>query len=219
MTGVDPEALSRFIDRESSHEEQSRLQNDDEAGAAASRLRSQDDLLREWFDQKLDELPPAALEKSIRTGFAARRARGGFSRWWAPAATAVVILIAGVVGFDHMIDRRVSGAFEQMRAERMADMALVTSAMQQALETQPSGSELHFENVSTGFEVTLTPRRTWRSSTGHWCREFVERFADTPPGSAPISTGCRSDDGQWYRVRTELPTPSEPFIPGRKTDL
>lgn len=219
MTGIDREALSRFLDGESTGSERRAIAGDQTAMDEAGRMRQQDDALRAWFDGLADEPPPPALERTIRGGFKARRARHSLSRWWPSVAAAAVVFVAGLAAFDAMIDRRVNQALDRMRAERASDIALLASAVQDVLEKQPSGSEVRFENASTGFGVTLVPQRTWKSASGHWCREFVEVFDSAEPNTAPVSTACRTTDGRWVRVRTEVQAPETPFLPVRGRNL
>ena len=141
-----------------------------------------------------------------------RQTKAAWQRWWLPASAAALVLGVGLAGFDYMLDRRVDAALDQMRAERASDLALLASAMQEVLETRESGIEVSFQNSDTGLSVTLLPRRTWKSASGHWCREFVEAVGETPVEDAAISTACRSPDGRWQRVMTELPGAHAPLI-------
>lgn len=71
------------------------------------------------------------------------------------------------------------------------------SAVQSALEKQPT-DESYFWSVPRVAEGQITPLRTWRSQSGHWCREFLERLEleDGRRYSAK-GTRCRSNDGRW----------------------
>ena len=219
MSGIDRDILSRIIDDEATEADRRALGDDPAAQAGLDAMLRQDAAVRDWFDSAAGAQVPPALERAVRNGFKVRRARTGIVRWFVPVAAAAVMVVAGVATFDAMLDRRVNQALEQMRAERASDLALLASAVQDVLEQQPSGAEVRFENAATGFEVTLKPRRTWKSASGHWCREFVEIFDPLATETAPISTACRTPDGRWVRVRTELKTPTTPVLPLRLQNL
>lgn len=219
MTGeIDNQALSRWLDNEldsaDAEKVKTAMHSDRAVADDAERLRRQDDAVRDWFDGELSPAP-SHLEESIRNGFSRRRARQGNAarhHWWLPAAAAAVVAVVGLAGFDYMLDRRVGAALDQMRAERASDLALLASAVQDVLETQESGIKVSYRNSDTGLTITLLPQRTWKSASGHWCREFVEAVGDTPVEDAAVSTACRSPDGRWQRVVTELPGSQAPLI-------
>ena len=219
----DEETLSRFLDGDLPADERAEidaaLEADPTLVERLSALEAQDHAIREWFDAQLTEAP-AALTESVRNSFAERRAHGGggpgWGHWWLPSAAAAAVVAVGLGAFDYMLDRRVDRALDQMRAERASDMALLASAMQEVLETRESGVEVSYTNSSTGFGVTLIPRRTWKSASGHWCREFIEVFEGTGRDIAPTSVACRDPEGQWRRVTTKVPSP---FLPLHRDNL
>ena len=219
----DEETLSRFLDGDLPARDMAEIEAALEADPALveelSALETQDQAIRDWFDAQLTD-PPAALTETVRAGFARRRAHHGggpgWGHWWLPSAAAAAVVAVGLGAFDYMLDRRVDAALGQMRAERASDMALLASAMQEVLETRESGVEVSYTNNSTGFGVTLIPRRTWKSASGHWCREFVEVFDGTGRETAPTSVACRDPDGNWRRVTTKVPSP---FLPLHRDNL
>lgn len=218
MTGRDSELLSRWLDGEVTPEERATLQQDTKARAAIDALAARDDVVRAAFDRQIP--PPApALEAVIRTGFAARRARARLNPWWLPAAAAVAVAVIGLFAFDRIIDQRVDVALQQMRAERANDMSMLATAVQDVLETKQSGAEAVFENASTGFSVRIEPRRTWKSASGHWCREFSEKFDTSVERQPVISIACRDENGAWVRTQSELRAPTAPVVPLQRQDL
>ena len=81
------------------------------------------------------------------------------------------------------------------------DRAVASAAVQDALEHRLSGESEAWRGASAGVSGTVTPQRTFRIGSGHWCREFQE--AVVLPGQAEIRllTACRSqDDGRWIVV-------------------
>ena len=213
----DDEVLSRWLDDELERSQRSEIAHALSEDATLARevdgLRAQDERIRSWFETEPASNPE--LESSVRAAFAARRARRpgkAWGRWMMPAAAAAMVMVAGFAGFDYMIDRRVDAALDQLRAERASDLALLASAMQDVLETRESGVAVSFDNSETGFSVTIVPKRTWKSASGHWCREFAEVLDRGPAEAAPVSTACRTPDGRWVRVSTELPGAQFPMI-------
>lgn len=215
MKPIDDETLSRWFDGElgpdKTAEIAERLTDDTALAERVERLERGDALLRDWFDERLE--PPAPeLENLVRKGIRKRQKTPQVYLWVPAVAAAGVILVAGLVGFDKMIEQRVNSALDQMQAQRASDVATLASAMQDVLETRPSGEAVLVQNASTGFQATLVPKRTWKSASGHWCREFVEIFPGVQVAEAPVSTACRMKDGTWVRLRTEIPSPKAPII-------
>jgi len=71
----------------------------------------------------------------------------------------------------------------------------VEGTVQYALENLVSGTAATVGLGGT--EVAVTPIRTWKSVSGHWCRRF--ELVITEPGNAPDrseATRCRQD-GVW----------------------
>jgi surface antigen len=87
--------------------------------------------------------------------------------------------------------------------------ALVTSAqgtshyedeVQYALEKLTSGTST--AATVGGTHVTVTPQRTWKSVTGHYCREFLLTVRE-PDSAVERLQGirCRDRDGKWKTPR------------------
>ena len=225
--GIDDDRLSAYLDGGLAEDEmcvvEDALLKDPEAAGQLVALRAADDRFREWAEEQMPE-PPEALINGIQNAFRVRRARAdgdGWRRWLVPAAAALAVVVAGAAAFDWMIERRVAGALDQMRAERASDMALLASAVQDVLEHRESGSEASFTNASTGFGVTIVPLRTWQSASGHWCRAFLEVRPGSERETAPVGTACRTSDGVWVRTSTELRTDRPPIevLRDGRTDL
>ncbi|MDH3668636.1 MAG: hypothetical protein OEN23_17060 [Paracoccaceae bacterium] len=72
------------------------------------------------------------------------------------------------------------------------------AAIQYALEKLVSG--IHTESFFGGTEVSVTPIRTWKSVSGHYCREYkiTVDMADTGEQS-DRQIRCR-EDGYWKLV-------------------
>jgi surface antigen len=77
----------------------------------------------------------------------------------------------------------------------------INAAMQAALETHLSGRSREWSSANSDYSGRLTPVRTWRSRSGHFCRAFVE-IVRLPTGIERNSRGraCRNDAGIWVRI-------------------
>lgn len=73
------------------------------------------------------------------------------------------------------------------------------AAVQQALEHRQTGDRETWSVAGVG-SGSVSPRRTWRSKSGHWCREFQEtlRLANGRSSTA-VGVRCRSDEGRWVQ--------------------
>lgn len=82
-----------------------------------------------------------------------------------------------------------------------AQMTVGDDAIGYALENLVSGTSATLRFGDT--EVSVTPLRTWKSVSGHWCRRYEQVIAE--PGATPErdqATRCRQD-GVWKLVREE----------------
>lgn len=87
-----------------------------------------------------------------------------------------------------------------------SDAASARHAMlQQILETLQSGQTLAWR-VGDGTVRSVTPVRTWRTTSGHYCRQFEEAIrADNQLPELFTGVACRNGDGRW----TEIDKPSK----------
>jgi len=71
------------------------------------------------------------------------------------------------------------------------------AAVQRALETRVTDEAEHWRAPGVAQGV-VRPRRTWRSDSGHWCREFEESILlDDGRNQTTAAIRCRSGDGRW----------------------
>lgn len=73
------------------------------------------------------------------------------------------------------------------------------STLQYALENLVSGTAATARIGDT--EISVTPVRTWKSVSGHWCRRFEMTISQS--GAAierNEATRCRDSDGIWKKV-------------------
>ncbi len=206
------ELLSAYHDRELGLEETSRLRRslaaDVEARAVLDAFDRIDDAVRESFAEDLDAPISLDLARAVRSGLAARRRRAigrTVLRWAGPVAAAIAIVVFG--------DRWVEQRTELALAERELQIAELTDrAVQDALENALSGAAVSLADDKLSGVVSITPTRTYRSETKHWCREFVEDVVIDGKHTTRFGLACRENTGEWRRVQTRLPGSTPPPV-------
>ncbi|NIA67725.1 hypothetical protein HBA54_03900 [Pelagibius litoralis] len=80
---------------------------------------------------------------------------------------------------------------------------LARNTVQTALETAQSRSSLGWSFVEDGSSGAITPLRSYKSTTGYYCREYVEVIETAANGSnSRQRTACRDVDGVWKPIRS-----------------
>lgn len=80
---------------------------------------------------------------------------------------------------------------------------LARNTVQTALETAQSRSSLQWSFAEDGSNGVVTPLRTYKSSTGYYCREYVEIVETAADGqNSRQRTACRDLDGIWKPLRS-----------------
>jgi len=212
MSEVTAEILSAYHDRELGLEETSRLRRaiaaDAEARAVLDIFDRIDGATRESFAEDLDTPIPLILARAVRSGLAGRRRHAigrTVLRWAGPVAAAIAVVVVG----NHWVDQRAGQAL----AEREAQIAALTDrAVQDALENALSGAVVSLTDDKLAGVVSITPTRTYRSETMHWCREFVENVVIDDRHTTRYGLACREADGGWLRVQTRLPGSTPPPV-------
>ncbi len=212
MGEVTAEMLSAYHDRELGLEETSRLRrslaDDAEARELLDAFDRIDEAVRESFAEDLDAPIPLDLARTVRAGLAARRRRTigrTVLRWVGPVAAALAVVVFG----NHWMEQRVGQAL----AEREVQIAALTDrAVQDALENALSGAVVSLTDDELAGVVSITPTRTYRSETKHWCREFVEDVVIDGKHTTRYGLACRESAGGWRRVQTRLPGSTPPPV-------
>jgi surface antigen len=212
MSEVTAEMLSAYHDRELGLEETSRLRRslaaDAEARATLDAFDWIDDAVRESFAEDLDAPISLNLARAVRSGLAARRRRAigrTVLRWAGPVAAAIAVVVFG----NNWVEQRTELAL----AERELQIAELTDrAVQDALENALSGAAMSLADDDLSGVVSITPTRTYRSETKHWCREFVEDVVIDGKHTTRFGLACRENSGEWRRVQTRLPGSTPPPV-------
>ena len=212
MSEVTAQMLSAYHDRQLGLEETSRLRRtiaaDAEARALVDAFARIDDAVRESFAEYLDAPIPLDLARAVRTGMAGRRRRAigrTVLRWAGPVAAAIAVVVLG----NHWVEQRTELAL----AERELQIAALTDrVVQDALENALSGAAVSMADDDLSGVVSITPTRTYRSETKHWCREFVEDVVIDGKHTTRFGLACRENTGEWRRVQTRLPGSTPPPV-------
>jgi surface antigen len=119
-------------------------------------------------------------------------AAGGLLAFGLGGNTATVIgstLLGGLIG----------GAIgDRMDA---ADKRQAQAATSKALETAPSGTSTQWKNPDSGHDGSVTPVRTYQTSSGEYCREYRQTVMIGGEQNEAYGKACRQPDGSWKIVQ------------------
>ena len=74
------------------------------------------------------------------------------------------------------------------------------NALQSALESMRSRATYKWQD-SAGSGGSVTPKRTFRIATGHYCREYTEVVSGPAGMASTTRIACRDADGIWKVAR------------------
>lgn len=212
MSGAMVEKLSAFHDGELGLDESFNLRraldDDSEARALLDAFTRIDEAVRESFDAELDQPVPLDLARTVRNGFRAQKRKvigATVVRWVGPMAAAIAIVV-----FGHYYSQQNT---EAALAKHQAQIAALTDqVVQDALENALSGSEVTLADNKLEGAVSITPTRTYKSESAHWCREFVEEVMVDGEKTVRFGLACRENTGEWRRVETKVEGATPPPV-------
>ena len=76
------------------------------------------------------------------------------------------------------------------------EAAIARQTVQEALETRLRDEMIRW-NHGNGSSGSVTPLRTFRIKTGHYCREFAETINTGAQPVSAVRTACRGSQGTW----------------------
>jgi surface antigen len=82
-----------------------------------------------------------------------------------------------------------------------ADLAMIASTTQQALETNKVGQSANWINTANGHRGTVTPTRTFTTSSGTPCRNYQQSATIGGQTVFAFDTACRLPSGSWASTR------------------
>jgi hypothetical protein len=182
---ADPNLAARFA---AFVETRMLLQQPTESVAEATPRRLVDAILR--HESELREEGP-----SDRHGVDARRSAGSVL-WKLPVAAAIAFALGGLVG--SFVATRDAGR-EFAAATDILSVAAVRSAVGEALDRTPSGSEVAWSDPSTGLSGRVLVVASQRLNDGTVCREYDISYRGAISGSV-VAASCRRD----HAWRTEI---------------
>ncbi len=89
------------------------------------------------------------------------------------------------------------GAEPSLEKLAAVDRERMDRAVQNALETLASGTTLTWRGSDGANSGTVTPVRTFKTSTGVYCRAYRRTMALAESAGATLATACRRPDGRW----------------------
>ncbi len=181
--------------------------NDTESSTLLAEIGSVDGHVRRHFSGEADRPVPDHLVAAVDRGFEKRRARREHSVWnasWLPIAASLLIAAFGLAGAFYVAEQRVETQIAAYEARWKAGQRALETALQDALETKASGTEVSFASGQADIQGRISPTRTYRSRTGHWCREFSEVIESGGVRELRRGLACRLDSGGWQRLETTI---------------
>ncbi len=218
LTEDEAVSLSAWLDGETPAEARDaverRLQSDPESARILTEYREVDSYVRRSARDAEAARPSAAVYATIEKGFARRRtgaSRRARARLALPIAASIAILVSGGLWLEHRLTDRLA------RAEAET-ASFVAAAMQPALESAMSGESIPVGDRHAAVSGTVTPIRTYRSASSHWCREFKERLTVAGETIDRTAVACRESDGKWRRIETRVKGDA-PLRPGLRPKI
>jgi surface antigen len=70
------------------------------------------------------------------------------------------------------------------------------------MESAPTGKPVSWNNPDSGHSGTVTPTRTYQTSSGTYCREYQTTVLIDGKQERATGTACRQADGTWRVVNS-----------------
>lgn len=84
-----------------------------------------------------------------------------------------------------------------------AERQLAEDNRQVALETLPSDQPRHWSGSGSGPSGFVIPLRTFKITTGHYCREYMEAIIVGGFSRSQVAVACRDGDAGWVKVEPQ----------------
>jgi surface antigen len=116
---------------------------------------------------------------------------------------AALVMVAGTFAFTtYWMQTRMDNAVSSLAAHMETERVLLAQTVQEALETKVSGEPV-FVGQEGNWTDVLTPIKTYRSKSGHWCRQYLRQTTFSKLDLAIRGTACRDETGTWVTVFAE----------------
>lgn len=201
---VEFERLSAYLDGELNESEAREVERviarDPRARSSLLSLRESEAALKAAMAGPAREPAPSRLVDVIDAEFTARdrRTRPGIGRLAWPIAASVVLFAfaAGYFVSAYRLDNAVELALQAKERER----SVMASTLSKTLETMASGKTVSWQAAETGGRGAITPIRTYRSKSGHWCREY-RVLVEAGGRRSWRGLACRTGKNRWFTVQ------------------
>ncbi|MEP4770132.1 MAG: hypothetical protein ABJY83_19685 [Roseibium sp.] len=178
-------------------------------------------------DQRLlMEAIPAEMPKASMAGFLrtidrefghrppARKPHINWTQAVVRLAASLVLVAGTFAATNYWMQSRMDQAVANLAAHMETERLLLAQTVQDALETRISGEPLHISQDGDWSDV-LTPIKTYKSKSGHWCRQYLRETTIGKMGLTIRGTACRDENGLWTTVFAEPASEnSVPDTPG-----
>ena len=112
----------------------------------------------------------------------------------------LLILLSIAAGGCTAMDDAVPPAEGQIPASAM-EIRAGAATVQVVLERYPSGTVGVWIDPETDTTGSITPIRTFQSTNGTYCREFISKMERANRKTSEEAVGCRTGDGVWEIYR------------------
>jgi len=166
-----------------------------------------DNEVKAAFDEMLELPVNLAHVAAINAAFANQKQNP--AKWhqnrWVPAIAASILaaLISmglGLFAFEQYSSQLVS----KIQLARQIENQAIATLLQDTLETKVSGAPAEFKDPATATSVKIVPTQTFKSTSGHWCREFSEQIKRDGVVEFRKGLACREAKGGWRRLKTTI---------------
>jgi surface antigen len=201
------EDLSTFVDGELGDQSRTNgidADNDPQTAALLAEISRVDGLVRAHYGSEPDDAVPDHLVAAINSGFETRRQRTRRAVFWLPIAASLFIAAFGLGGSFYIAEQRVQKQIAAYEERWTTGQRALEAALQDALETKASGKEVSFAADQADIQGRISPTRTYRSRSGHWCREFSEVIEIDGAREFRRGLACREESGVWARLETTV---------------
>jgi surface antigen len=219
--GIEDERLVAYVDGEldaaAARAVEAAVAADPKLAKTVAALRSEVALIRAAYQEPLRAEVPERLVTAVDAAFTGRQAErstpaGDAARAWFrhPAfgaiAASIVAVVAGLAGANYFAERGVEREIARLEVLRLADQEMIEAAVAVALETHVSGQPARWHNPDSGSKGSVEPLRTFKISTGQWCREYAQATDLRGWQERRVTLraiACREAGGHW-KTRLQL---------------
>ena len=190
------------LDMETASDVEAALAADPEARALLRNLMESAAMVRTAFTPVLHEPVPSRLVQAVHDTDTGRekngRRRSSFLHNWgiAIAASAAMLVIGFGSGFA-VFGRGALSGFEIADETAAARFIESTRTFNQALENELSGTTVSWAAPNNGYDISVTPVRTFRKSDGGYCREYRLKRLSGQRQELEHGIACRLTGGKW----------------------